>query len=130
MGDQLEKQQKTDQLKNNLKNRENLENLHKQNIITPNVAPQIAAKQRELEKAKKTDIIQQKLNDKDRPNKQELENQDILYSQTMASSLQSNAKDLEHKIRRIQNSKEEEEEDDDGNTSSPSIDQSATQTDI
>merc|ERR1712032_870022 len=60
-----EKQQKTDKLKNNLKNREELENLHKQNIITPNIAPQFAAKQRELEQAKKMDIIQQKLNDKD-----------------------------------------------------------------
>ena len=125
--DSLQKQQQKDKLNKNLKNRENIENLHEKNIITPNVAPAFAATQRELASAQKTDTLKQKLNNETRPNKEELEKQDILYSQSMAPSLQSNAKDLEERIREIQNNKENQQ---DEPTSSPSNDQSPTQTDI
>merc|ERR1712190_170856 len=123
----LATQQQRDKLKNIIQNREDLETLHKQNIITPNVAPQLAAKHRELDKQQKSDAIRQKLEHKERPNKKELEQRDILYSENMASSLQANAKDLEHKLRKHDYDKNQEEN---GYTSSPEIDQSPTQTDI
>eukprot|EP00485_Elphidium_margaritaceum_P003410 CAMPEP_0202695738 /NCGR_PEP_ID=MMETSP1385-20130828/9258_1 /ASSEMBLY_ACC=CAM_ASM_000861 /TAXON_ID=933848 /ORGANISM="Elphidium margaritaceum" /LENGTH=2423 /DNA_ID=CAMNT_0049351815 /DNA_START=30 /DNA_END=7301 /DNA_ORIENTATION=- len=120
----LEAQQKEDKLKGNLESRPDLEALHKQNIITPNVAPQFAAHQRALENARKTDGLKQKLNDENRPDRQALEEQGLLYSQSMAASLQPNAMELEPKIREIQNGRDED------NTSSPSNEQSPTQTDI
>ena len=96
------------------------------------MAPQYAANKRALEQQQRTDQIRQKLNDEDRPDREQLEKNDILYSRTMAPSLQFNAKELEPQIRAIQDSKQSmNEEDEDGmsRTSSPSNEQSPTATD-
>ena len=130
---QLEHQKKGDKLKANLAQRPGIDELHRNNIIDPKVAPQFAANKRALEQQQKTDQIRQKLNSENRPDREELENNDILYSRTMAPSLQFNAKELEPQIRAIQDSKQSmnDDDDDDGmsRTSSPSNEQSPTATD-
>eukprot|EP01083_Nonionella_stella_P183799 665119_1 len=95
----LQKKMTKDSLKQCLRDREKLEALHMRNITTDNVDPCIAAQKRALAHAMKVCMLNEKLVNPERPDKNDLVEQGIMYSSTMAPGIQSKAKDLELKLR-------------------------------
>eukprot|EP01083_Nonionella_stella_P198988 730095_1 len=95
----LQKKMTKDSLKQCLRDRAKLEALHRRNITTDNVDPCIAAQQRALAHAMKVCMLNEKLVNPERPDKDDLVEQGIMYSSTMAPGIQSKAKDLELKLR-------------------------------